>query len=275
VSESLALTPDKLELVRRTLAPDLTNDELALFGEVAKRFGLDPVKKQLYAIKRGGRVTFQTSIDGFRTIAERSGKYRGQLGPFWCAADGVWVEVWLSKQPPAAAKVAILRSDFTEPLWAVARWDSYAQTTGLWPKMPDLMLAKVAEALALRRAFPQDLSGLYSAEEMEQAATPPSTARALQATSDDRGAGTAPPLYSADSGAPPPAPAPTGDHKRLLALGASLKLPITAETLNGLLQKHPVAELIDRMEKQHIKQCGADCQHISQKNAALTHEGLA
>ena len=90
--------------------------------------------------------------------------------------DGNWMEVWLDdNQPPCAAKVAVLRTDFKEPLWAVARFITYAQRTQkgnltrFWASMPDLMIAKVAEALAIRRAFPQELSGLYVQEELDQA----------------------------------------------------------------------------------------------------------
>lgn len=119
----------------------------------------------------------QSSIDFFRSMAETTGEYVGQLGPFWCGEDGIWKDVWLSSSAPVAAKVGILRKSFIEPLWSVARFAAYAQvdnegkTQGLWGKMGDLMSAKCAEALGFRKSFPAKFHGIYIDEEMQQADT--------------------------------------------------------------------------------------------------------
>lgn len=133
---------------------------------------LDPIARQIYCIERGGKWTTQISIDGARLVAERSKEYQGQTPVEW-TSDGVnWLQVWLAKDPPAAARVGVYRAGFQAPLYAVATWDAYNAGSPIWKKMPALMLGKCAEMLALRKAFPMELSGLYSSEEMAQADAP-------------------------------------------------------------------------------------------------------
>ena len=172
-------TADQVELIKRTICKDGSDDELKLFIAQCERTGLDPFSKQIYAIFRWdskvGRnvMTIQTGVDGFRVIAGRNGQYAGQLGPMWCGIDGEWKDVWTSNDPPVAARVGVLRHDFKAALWGTARFEAYVsrgkdgKLTSFWAKMPELMIGKVAECLALRRAFPQELSGLYTAEEMK------------------------------------------------------------------------------------------------------------
>jgi phage recombination protein Bet len=180
-------SPDDIALIKSNICKGATDEELKLFLYHCNKTGLDPLARQIYSLERNskqwvnGKETWvksrsiQVSIDGFRLIAERSGHYAGQVGPYWCGDDGEWVDVWVKQAPPVASKVGVLRDDFKEPCWGVARFDSYAQKTRdggltkMWATMGDLMIAKCAEALALRKAFPQELSGLYTSDEMEQA----------------------------------------------------------------------------------------------------------
>jgi phage recombination protein Bet len=182
MSEALAirgdLTRDQVELIKRTIAKGATDDELQLFAQTCNRLRLDPFARQIFLVKRWDSTLSrnvaqsQVSIDGFRLTAQRSGEYRGQMAPQWCGPDGKWVDVWLSDKLPAAARCGVYRVGFVEPLVRVAAFESYAQykkdggLNSMWQKMPDLMLAKCAEALALRAAFPAELSGVYAPEEM-------------------------------------------------------------------------------------------------------------
>jgi phage recombination protein Bet len=165
----------QLAALRQIGVEGAPNADLAIFLNFAKRTGLDPFARQIYMIGRnsqgGKKWTIQASIDGLRIVAERSGDYAGQTPVEFCGADGIWRDVWASNEYPVAARVGVLRHGFTAPLYAVAYFDEYVQTsngkpTSMWASKPKLMLAKCAEALALRKAFPNDLAGLYTADEM-------------------------------------------------------------------------------------------------------------
>ena len=180
-SSSLALwTPEQTQLIATTIAPGCSSDELRLFAYACQRTGLDPFSKQIYAIKRGGKMTIQAGIDGLRAIAERTGELDGSHTE-WCGDDGQWSDVWISAKPPAAAKTTIWRKGSSHPFTGVARFADYNAGQGLWSKMPAAMIAKCSEALALRKAFPANLSGVYSTDEMEQAEVQPVTVTAAPA----------------------------------------------------------------------------------------------
>lgn len=160
VKDSFSL--EEVDLIKKTIATGATDHELSLFMGQCKRTGLDPFTKQIYFMKISGKVTVMTSIDGLRLIAERSGQYDGQTTPVFCGIDGVWTETWFSKDKPMAAKVGVYKKGVSNPTYAIALWHEYGKTSGVWNQYPTVMLSKTAESLALRKAFPNDMSGLSS-----------------------------------------------------------------------------------------------------------------
>mgnify|MGYP003503005671 FL=1 len=149
-----------------------TNDELALFSLVCGRTGLDPFARQIYGIRRKGKLTFQTSIDGYRLIADRTKKYAGSDDAIFDEGLNLYQHLQAERKQPTVATVTVwkLVDGIRCPFTASASWSQYSQAyngklTETWAKMPHLMLSKCAESLALRKAFPAELSGIYTSEE--------------------------------------------------------------------------------------------------------------
>ena len=190
LAERMGMQPAQLELIRRMcIRDDAPDDVLELYLHRCKSIGVDPFDKMIYVIPRQKNVqdgqgrwrkeiawTFQSSIDLFRSIAEDSGDYAGQLGPLFTADGVTWVELWLAEHPPLACKVGVLRNSFKEPLWVTGTYAYYVQTdrdgkpTAFWNGEKGAhQLAKCVEELALRKAFPRKLHGIYGDDEMQQA----------------------------------------------------------------------------------------------------------
>ena len=162
------INDEKIKLIKSTVAMGATDDELQLFLYTCERTGLDPLTRQIHFVKRGGKMTIQTGIDGYRAIADRSETLAGIDDPVYDTEK---------QQHPNKATVTVYRIIGGErvPFSASARWKEYVpdgKIAFMWKKMPYLMLGKCAEALALRKAFPNQLSGIYTSEEMAQADSP-------------------------------------------------------------------------------------------------------
>lgn len=261
--ERSSMTRDQIDLLKRTIAKGTSDDEFALFVATANRMGLDPFSRQIHCVKRWdsreGRevMAIQVGIDGFRASAERTGEYDGQEGPFWCGADGQWRDVWTEDKPPIAAKVLAYRKGISRPFVGIARYKSYVQTkkdgspNQMWQRGDDFMIAKCAEAVALRKGFPNQLAGVHAPEEMavdderptevsalptlvkpaapKPAPAPPMTAPVASPT--------APPTTASASPPPPPPPVAALTQEQVDELAASMRQCTTRKALSGVASK--------------------------------------
>lgn len=187
MSNMVKYNDEQLDLLKSTICKGLDDGEINLFAHVCKQTSLNPFMRQIYPVKRYDTnlekdcMTIQTGIDGFRLIAERTGNYAPGREPTFIYNEH-------RKLESATAYIKKLTKDGTwHEVSATAFFDEYAQRkkdkslTTFWVKMGHNQLAKCAEALALRRAFPAEMSGIYTREEMQQAETAPDAELAQQA----------------------------------------------------------------------------------------------
>jgi len=191
--------PSAVALIKRTVAADCNDDEFNMFIHMARALNLDPLRRQIYAFvfskdnPKKRRMTVITAIDGFRAIAERTGNYRPDEDEPTYETD---TNAKSPNNPAGIIKATVRVWKFSHGSWhkitASAYWEEYAplkevwaydeqagknkptgrvelDPSGNWPKMPRVMIAKCAEALALRKGWPDDFSNVYAAEEIDRA----------------------------------------------------------------------------------------------------------
>ena len=163
-------TEEEAATIKNLLAPDANESEFKLYLYTATLRGLNPMLKQIYCIHLGGKMTIQTSIDGYRLIANRTGKHqgteRGVLRDTAGNCTGAWAKVY--------------REGWVVPASTEISLGEYDKKQGVWKDKKETMLMKCAEAACLRMAFPEDLSGLYTFDEMESVQLEPFTPKAPQ-----------------------------------------------------------------------------------------------
>jgi phage recombination protein Bet len=253
-SSGISFNYEEIQLLKKSILDDKTTDaELALFSKVCQRTGLDPFARQIFGIRRDGKdsskLTFQTSVDGYRLIADRTRCYAGSDDPLFDEGLSLYQHLQSGRKNPITATVTVwkLVQGVRCPFVASVSWDQYSQThydnnsksrklTPTWAKMPHLMLGKCAESLALRKAFPAELSGIYTSEEF-----PAETENFSDRT------------ISATAAKIPPANSPTLKQfsPSAVALGDEALPPATLETKQ--LQVAPIPDKIQALRERLVE----------------------
>lgn len=157
----------QLKAIKDMFAANLTDEQFQVYLMTCSRLNLDPVAKHIYGIARGGKLTIQIGIDGFRFIADRTGAYAPGETEYLYDKDKklIGAKVWVKKIVQGQAFAFSETAFFSEY--------KPKQNDNMWKQFPHTMIAKCAEAKALRRAFPNEFCGVYSKEEMSQASEEP------------------------------------------------------------------------------------------------------
>lgn len=186
------LSEDDKQALRETMLLEIDSNFHNYFFSFVERTRLDPftgqlaVRMQRYEdeLPDGTKVwkkkpLFLTTLQGLRSIADRTGLYDGRDELLWCDADGVWTSEWLKEQPPYASKCTGYRKDWRHSVTSFVRWKSYAQSTWdtktnkhrptkFWDKYDYHMLGKCAQAGMMRELFPNALGNVFIREEIQE-----------------------------------------------------------------------------------------------------------
>ncbi len=169
-----------LELIKKTVAVGATPEELSLFLYLCKQYKLDPFAKEIYFIKYAGKSTIITSRDGYLKIANQNENFDGMESDVVYDGDILtkrddgslhitYGQSHLSFDKPklTGAFCSVFRKDRRKATTIfVSIKDYYKRGAPIWEQYVNAMILKVAEAMALKRAFA--ISGLVTKEEIGQ-----------------------------------------------------------------------------------------------------------
>jgi len=172
--------PDEemMKLLKEMYGKNLTDLEFKTLIYIAKKYDLDPIQHEIWAIKYGNEpAKIMTGRDGFLSLAHKTGQLNG-LETLAIKKDGSVVPTCLDPKELAGAVCKVWRKDMQYPFVVAVALHEYNTGKSNWSKMPETMIKKVAESQVLRRAF--NISGLYAPEEMEQAQTQTITEKVVE-----------------------------------------------------------------------------------------------
>lgn len=173
-------TPEQKELIKRTVAPNASDDELAMFLHVAAVSGLDPLRKQIHFTKMGGRIAFIADINGLQARAAREADFEGILHAVVYekddfVVDGTTGQIIKHMSNPLGANGRIVGAWATVrrkgmlPFTSIVRFNEYDNPNNpMWKTKPGVMIDKCAKSTALRLAYPEQLGGIYERAEIDK-----------------------------------------------------------------------------------------------------------
>jgi len=168
----ISFNKEEIKTIRNTVAKDATESEFKMFITLSTRYGLDPFNKEIFFWKVKGRPTIMTSRDGYLKIADRHPEYDGLVSDvvrendsFKRETNGIYHQYSSNRGEIIGAYALVYRKDRSYPIYIFASFDEYNASSRVWNQYPSAMILKVAESMALKRAF--TVSGLVSREEME------------------------------------------------------------------------------------------------------------
>jgi phage recombination protein Bet len=176
------LKADEIEMLKQTVAKGASDEEFKLFMLICRKHRLDPFTKQVYCViwptenGRSHEMVIITGINGYRMMAARDHKnFAGTSKPEFTWPSPAEKTPKGRRIPETATVHAYVTGEVSPKGSATVYWEEFApadltaKRSDFWNRMPKHMLAKCAEAHALRKAFP-DLSDIFTEEEISQSA---------------------------------------------------------------------------------------------------------